>query len=220
MRYALSLLLLGSVASAANIDRELARADAKHARAFVKLADKAFKADQKATARMLYERALALDPSNSKARRALGFKRAKGEWAREREAAGDVARWRDTDRITLKEFRAERRVLETRRTAEWVKICAKEPARLKPLLRFSPRDAALHAALGHKNGVRPELEIFAATMRERLASWHGSVETTVKVARGVHLASALREFGGNIGEHLRAVAPVLERESVDEWLEG
>jgi len=175
VRYALSLLLLGSLASAAKIDIELARADAKHARAFVKLADNAAKAGQKATARMLYERALALDPSNSKARRSLGYKRAKGEWAREREAAFEVARWRDTDRASLSEFRVKRRTLEAKRTADWIRIAREEPDRLRGLLRYTPRDEALHAALGHKmiggRRVRPELEGFARSMPARLAAW-------------------------------------------------
>jgi len=170
VRIALSLVVLASVALATDLDRKLVQVDAKHARAFVKLAQKAIKLDQKATARMLYERALALDPSNAKARRALGYKRVKGEWDREREAEGEVGRWRDTDRIAMGALRAERRhTLEGKRTADWIKTCAKDPTRLKGLLRYSPRDSALHAALGHKNGVRPELEKFAATMRERLA---------------------------------------------------
>jgi len=183
VRITLLLLTFAVASQAEDLDRKLDRADDASARALTKLADEAAKAKQQATARMLYERALALDPDSRLARRALGYKKAKGEWAREREIAGEVARWRDSDLARLREFRARRRTIEAERTADWIRLCRKDAERLRPLLRYSPRDEALHAALGHKRvggkRVRPEMEGFATTLSQRMGAWQACAEAKV-----------------------------------------
>ena len=183
MRITLLLVTFAVTVHADDLDKKLERSDAGYARAFGKLADRAFNAEQRATARMLYERALALDEDNRRARRALLFKRKRGVWAREREDAGEVGRWRDTDLGQLRRFRAERRKLESERATEWVRLCRQSPERLAPVLRFDPRNAALHAALGHKSvdgkRVRPEMESFAKTMPQRVAAWRECGAATI-----------------------------------------
>ena len=187
MRLALAILLLAAGAHGADFDTRLVQTGRRAARAFIKLAQRAEKEKQRATARILFERALELDANNSASRKALGFKRSKAVWVRSRESAAEVGRRRDSDLARMQSLRSDRRSLEEAHTEEVLTLCRKhgtpEQARdhLRALLEYTPRNDAVHAALGHEKidgrRVRPELVSFARTMRARLDAWSACVAT-------------------------------------------
>ncbi|MHC4955269.1 MAG: hypothetical protein ACYTGZ_15555 [Planctomycetota bacterium] len=186
-RRIVALLLLAFVASVAdgdtdsNLDRRVGQADARFARRFASLALRADKAKQRATARRLFQRVLALDPGNRIARGKLLFKKRKGSWERPSADTAAVERWADTDQKRADELREERNKLEQLRAKELLKLAAKygTPETAKPhllaLLDFVPRMKEVRIALGHEivggRYVRPEMVAFARAMPERLAAW-------------------------------------------------
>jgi len=184
------LLVVGFCSATAiagdELDKRLAQADVRMARRFASLALKADKAKQRASARRLYERVMQLDPGNTIAQGKLGFKKRSGSWVRSSDDSVEVNSRKDSDLSRVAKLREERKKLEALRAREILKVAAKygtpETARphLVALLRFAPRDAAVHVALGHEKigdvYVRPELTDFVRSMPQRLAAWKKCAE--------------------------------------------
>jgi len=187
MRLVLALLLVLGVADGASLEEEARWVGRRHARAFVKLAQRAAKENQLATARLLFLRAIELDADNQTARRAIGFRRKADKWMRPPEVAAAFEQQRDDDTAKTKSYRGERNKLELAYTAGMVRACKQygtpDRARrfLLPRLRYTPRDDALHEALGHPvvdgRRVRPELAEFARALPKRLALWRATGRT-------------------------------------------
>ena len=172
---------LCSVALAADLGERLRQADVRIARRFSTLALKAEKLGQRATARRLFERVLALDPESRIARGKLGFKKTGGAWVRPSRSAIEIEAWEDTDPDRADKLRGERRNLEMVRAREVLKLTGKwgTPETTRPpllaLLDSLPRMEAVHVALGHEKigavHVRPELTDFVRALPQRMARW-------------------------------------------------
>jgi len=177
----LVLPVLCAVVLGADLEGRVHDASVRTARRITSVALKAEKQDQHATARRLFERAVALDPDNRIARGKLGFKKVKGAWTRDSATAAAVDAWDDTDPDRAAKLRAERGQLEEAHAQEILKLAEKwgtpETARspLLALLDELPRMEAVHVALGHEKiggvYVRPELTDFARALPQRLAAW-------------------------------------------------
>jgi hypothetical protein len=110
--------LCGVAVADGELDERVAQADKAVARRFASLAMRAEKAKQYATARRLAERVLRLDPENSVARAALGFKRVGGTWSRASAAEAEIERREDGDLARVAKYREEREALELVRAKE------------------------------------------------------------------------------------------------------
>ncbi|MHC4850288.1 MAG: hypothetical protein ACYTEG_17830, partial [Planctomycetota bacterium] len=188
MRF-LVVMALCSLALAADLEERLRQADVRIARRFSTLGLKAEKLGQRATARRLFERVLALDPKNRIARGKLGYKKSGGAWARSSRSAIEIDAWEDSDPERAAKLRDERGKLEQMRAREVLKLTGKwgtpESARpaLLALLDSLPRMEAVHVALGHEKigavYVRHELTDFMRAMPQRMTKWKACREPGV-----------------------------------------
>jgi hypothetical protein len=154
------LLVAGSIYD--SVDREAARRLAR-------VADDAKDEEQMAAAREIAERAVELWPDTSDARRLLLFEKnhKTREWERKLSDRVDVIKWEDKDPKEAAVFRGDALEIEKWRSRRYVRVWSKQdekdrdPKVLEALLIRTPREPAVHEALGHPRVgdlyVRPEL---------------------------------------------------------------
>jgi len=174
--FGLLLLLLVGASPYESIDTETARR-------LVRLSREAEQTESLAALRVILERAIELQPGNSRARKGLRFVavRKTKEWKRSLDDQVEISKWKDKDPAAGARFIEDARELEHWRSRRYVRLYLRQPegkrnkAILERLLVLTPREPALHEALGHpKIGdihVRPELVDFVRKRRTVEKRW-------------------------------------------------
>ena len=165
--------LPGATTARANAEERWNKIDRIAARRLLRVAERARRAKQHATAGVFLGRALDLWPDASAARRLLGYRKRRGEWTRDAEQRGRVAAWSDSDRDRGTQLRSEARKVERWRATLVLQESRRDGAlsdddrvRLRAALAKAPDAEDVHEALGHRwtgaRWVRPELEALYA----------------------------------------------------------
>ena len=193
MRLLVVVLAAGAVAGEPRLEKIVAQAERRSLRKLLTLAGNAELAKLHATARVVRERVLQLDPDQRKARKLLGYTGGRGKWRRPLEVAAEIAKRKDADSRFVKQYRKHLALLEEERLEEIVRVCRKygEPQEkrrvLLPLLARMPRRADMHEVLGHEkigdDYVRPGLVKMVRALPRRLAVWRRCAQDPVKVAK-------------------------------------